>query len=107
MGAGPSQQPLPEQAQASDLNGSRPEQATSVGAGPNNLRDCRTNSRNTEQPLGMPTDLQGDWYRGLDSTTRSNHLSLESTGTWKSDHQRQGHNYITQRERGVDKEKLT
>ncbi|KAK7816766.1 hypothetical protein U0070_009291 [Myodes glareolus] len=52
---------------------------------------------------GTPSDLQGDWNCGSDCTTKSNHLSLGSTGTGKIDHQRHSPYYTNQRKRWIDK----
>lgn len=67
MGPGWSEQPPLEQAQAnglhqsrpkySDLCWSRPKKATSIGAGLNDLQDCRETQRSAKQTSGMPSDL--------------------------------------------------
>ncbi|KAK7807657.1 hypothetical protein U0070_006374 [Myodes glareolus] len=85
-----------EQVQANDLKRSRPKQTTSLGEGPNDLFDSRATTASTERAPEMPSDLWSDRNHDSDCTTKINHLSLGSTGTWKIDHQRHSHNYTNE-----------
>ncbi|KAK7798368.1 hypothetical protein U0070_006882 [Myodes glareolus] len=50
------------------------------------------------------SDQWGDWNYGTDCTTRSKHLSLGSTGTWKIDHQSHSQPQLHQSEKKMDRQ---
>ena len=92
-----------DQALASEHHRSRPKQVTSMEADPNDLRGSRATSKTAKWPPRMPIDIRDDKNHCLNSTTRNNYLSLESTDIWKSDHQRHGPNCTNQSKGWLDK----
>ena len=80
------------------------QQSRSWQAWDSKLYGSIANHGSAEQPPGTQSDQRGNWNHVTDWNTRSNHLSLESSDTWKIDHQSHRQSQLHQLEKKMSRQ---